>query len=82
MKDYLFFEWKMKYTSNITCPSCEHINEVKIPEKMWTIRLECPSCKKIITGHENPHGWNWVLCTYGDTPWLLIQQQEAQTEKI
>ena len=72
----------MKYTSNVSCPYCGYVNEVKIPEKMWLIRLECQSCNKIFTGHENHHGWTWVICTYGDTPWLVIQQKEAQTQNI
>ena len=71
----------MKYTSNVTCPFCRDVNAVKIPEKMWIVRLECQNCHKIIMGHENPHGWTWVLCSHGDTPWLIVQQQEAQIEK-
>lgn len=68
----------MKYTSNVKCPHCGHINETKIPEKMWLIWIKCQGCDKVIWGHENPHGWNWVFCTYGNVPWLKIQEEIEQ----
>ena len=71
----------MKFESNIICPHCNNINEsVKIPETMWLMRYECQSCHKTIVGRENPHGWTWVFCSYGDVPWLHVQEQEEKSK--
>ena len=65
----------------MTCPSCSHVNNVKIPETMWLSWIECEKCKNKILGGENHHGWSWVFCSHGDVPWVHIQEQEGR-EKI
>ena len=66
----------LKYYSNVDCPECGYKNTVKIPESMWLNWIECKNCNNKIIGKKNHHGWNWVFCTYGDVPWLSIQEQE------
>ena len=66
----------MIYKCVVKCPFCEHSNKVEIKINKWLMSLECQSCKETITGKENPHGWNWVLCAYGNVPWLQIQERE------
>ena len=69
----------MIYICLVKCPFCGHSNTVEIKENQWLMSLECQSCKEIITGKENPHGWNWVLCAYGSVPWLQIQERENKS---
>ncbi len=66
----------MIYNSTVFCPFCGQSNIVEIPENKWLLSLECQSCNETIKGKENPHGWNWVLCAYGDIPWVQIQEKE------
>ena len=72
----------MKYISNVKCPQCGHINTLKIPDNMWLMWINCQGCNEPIWGHENPHGWNWVFCSYGDVPWRKIQEQEESNKNI
>ena len=62
----------------MSCPFCGHVNNVKIPETIWLSWIECENCKQKVMGKENHHGWTWVFCTYGDVPWLHIQEQESR----
>ena len=66
----------MKSISNVKCPLCGFINVVQIFETQWPQSYECNGCKEFFAGHQNPHGWPWILCTYGDVPWFGIQQKE------
>ena len=68
----------MIYNSTVKCPFCGYANNVKIPENQWLMRIICQACKKTIFGKENPHDWNWVLCAYGDVPWVQIQAKEQK----
>ena len=68
----------MKNIGNIKCPHCGHINETEIPKDMWLMWIKCQGCDKVIWGRENPHGWNWVFCAYGDVPWLKVQEEMAE----
>jgi len=70
----------MIYECLVKCPFCGHSNEVEITENKWLMNIECQSCKEIITGKKNPHNWNWVLCAYGNVPWLQIQERENKLE--
>ena len=72
----LFLVIIMKYNCNVNCPFCGHSNSIEIPKNQWLMSLVCQVCKEMIIGKENPHGWNWVLCAYGDTPWVQIQARE------
>lgn len=72
---------ELKQESNVTCPHCGHINRLKIPKDQWLTWTNCQGCNKAIWGHENPHGWDWIFCTYGDVPWLHIQEKMANEEK-
>ncbi len=70
----------MIYECLVQCPFCGHSNKVEITENKWLMNIECQSCKEIITGKENPHSWNWVLCAYGSVPWLQSQEVENKLE--
>ena len=65
----------IKYEGNVVCPHCGYNNILKIPSDMWLTWTTCQGCSKAIWGHDNPHGWNWVFCTFGDVPWINEQKK-------
>ncbi len=48
----------------VTCPECEHKQEMKIPDKMCIPFYKCDGCKELIKAKNSC----CVFCDYGDKP--------------
>ena len=66
----------MEQFCNVKCPLCGHVNVVQIKETQWPHSFHCEKCHNTFLGHQNPHGWPWIFCTYGDVPWFNVQRKQ------
>ena len=53
----------MAIQARITCPHCQHVESVEMPEDSCVFFFECPGCKKTLRPLP---GDCCVFCSYGD----------------